>query len=109
MAATLDAFFDDEKPKYVPTLEEKIRRRRLQMMVHSYLYYELDSSVISDAKWQEWADELTELQEQEKVIGFYDEEFADWNGSTGMHLPKDDWVDRRAKWLLKQDYDWKDF
>ena len=71
------------------------------MMVHSYLYYVLDSPVISDDKWQQWADELTALQQQKKQIGFYDEEFVDWDGSTGMHLPKDDWIDYRARWLDK--------
>ena len=71
------------------------------MMVHSYLYYVLDSPVITDDKWQQWADELTALQLQKKQIGFYDEEFVDWDGSTGMHLPKDDWIDYRARWLDK--------
>lgn len=98
MSATLDSFFDEP---YVPPLGDKIRQRRTQMLVHSYLYYVLDSPVITDDKWQQWADELTALQLQEKQIGFYDEEFADWDGSTGMHLPKDDWIDYRAKWLDK--------
>lgn len=98
MSATLDSFFDEP---YVPPLVDKIRQRRTQMLVHSYLYYVLDSPVISDDKWQQWADELTALQLQEKQIGFYDEEFADWDGSTGMHLPKDDWIDYRARWLDK--------
>ena len=98
MAATLDSFFDEP---YVPPLVDMIRQRRIQMLVHSYLYYVLDSPVISDDKWQQWADELTALQLQEKQIGFYDEEFADWDGSTGMHLPKDEWIDYRAKWLDK--------
>ena len=98
MAATLDSFFDEP---YVPPLVDMIRQRRIQMLVHSYLYYVLDSPVITDDKWQQWADELTALQLQKKQIGFYDEEFADWDGSTGMHLPKDDWIDYRARWLDK--------
>lgn len=102
MTATLEAFFDDEKPVYVQTLVEKIRQRRMQMIIHSYLYYELDKPVISDDKWQQWADELTALQEQQKEIGFYDEVFADWNGSTGMHLPKEEWVVNRALWVHGQ-------
>ena len=109
MTATLDSFLDDDKPIYVPSPIEKLRQRRVQMLVHSYLYYELDTPVITDDKWQQWADELTELQKDLKEIGFYDEEFADWNGSTGMHLPKDDWIVRRAKWLHKQHYPSSDF
>lgn len=101
MSASLESFFDDT-PVYVQTLVEKIRQRRHQMLVHSYLYYVMDDTVITDGQWQRWADELVVLQEQEKTIGFYDEEFADWNGSTGMHLPRDEWIVRRAKWLIKQ-------
>ena len=103
--ASLDAFFeqDENDPMVndVQTLSEKIRQRRIQMLVHSYLYYILDENVISDEKWQQWADELAALQKQKMEIGFYDKEFADWNGSTGMHLPQDKWIADRAKYLLK--------
>ena len=100
MSATLESFFDD-KPIYVPSLVEKIRQRRNQMLVHSYLYYVMDENIVDDGKWQQWADELVELQKQEKVIGFYDEAFADWDGSTGCDLPQDPWIVRRCEWLLK--------
>ena len=100
MSASLESFLDD-KIVHVPTLVEKIRQRRHQMLVHSYLYYSMDESVVSDGKWQQWADELVELQKQKKVIGFYDEVFAEWDGSTGMHLPHDQWIVDRAKWLIK--------
>ena len=43
---------------------EKIRQRRRQMLVHSYIYYELDDSIISDAQWSKWAVELAELQKK---------------------------------------------
>lgn len=85
----------------VRTLEEKIRQRRSQMLIHSYLYYWLDSPVVSDDKWQQWADDLAELQERKTKIGFYDKVFADWDGSTGMHLPRDEFVQRKAKMLLE--------
>lgn len=101
--STLEAFIeDDDDPKVneVQTLSEKIRQRRTQMMVHSYLYYVMDENVIDDDTWQRWADELVELQKQKKVIGFYDKEFADWTGATGMHLPRDKWIVQRTKSLL---------
>lgn len=84
----------------VQTLSEKIKQRRTQMLVHSYLYYTLDDTIITDEKWQQWADELTELQKQKSDIGFYDKEFGDWNGSTGMHLPSPAWIVNKAKKLL---------
>lgn len=105
----LDQFFEEEsEPMINPiqTLSEKIRQRRMQMIVHSYIYYVMDTHIIDDDKWQKWADELTSLQKMwndlgmTKKIDFYDEVFADWNGATGMHLPKDDWVKRRCQKLL---------
>lgn len=100
----LDQFFeDDDDPMVnsVQTLSEKIRQRRMQMIIHSYLYYVMDTHIVDDDTWQKWANELTELQTRKHNIGFYDKEFEDWNGSTGMHLPKDDWVKKRCEKLLQ--------
>ncbi len=85
-------------------IKELIKRRRAQMLIHSYLYYHLDNPVISDDKWQEWANELTELQTKNPdccIIKYFDRDFFDWNGSTGMHLPKNDYVASRASYILK--------
>lgn len=83
------------------TIVERIRQRRSQMLIHSYLYYRLDEAIVSDHKWQEWADELVRLQaEHPHPIGFYDVEFADWNASTGYHLPHDAWVREKAERIL---------
>lgn len=84
------------------TPAEKIRQRRAQMLVHSFIYYVLNDSVVSDHQWQRWADELVQLQkEYPEPIGFYDKEFADWDASSGYHLPKDGWVSGEALWLLR--------
>ena len=91
---------DDPMVNAVQTLSEKIRQRRIQMLVHSYIYYHMDSNIVSDDKWQQWADELTELQKRKQIIGFYDKEFADWSGASGAFLPFDPWVKERAKNLL---------
>ena len=40
---------------------ELIKRRRLQMLIHSCLYYELDTELISDAQFDTWALELATL------------------------------------------------
>lgn len=67
-----------------------IKRRRLQMIYHSYIYYHLDTNVVSDDLWQAWADQLTQLQKDHPEccnIDTYDYEFKDWDGTTGMHLP----------------------
>jgi len=84
----------------VQTVGERIKQRRYQMLIHSYLYYQLDAPLVSDDKWQAWADELAALQGGYGWrIGFYDEVFADWDGSTGYHLPANDDIIKKAKRL----------
>ena len=79
------------------TPQERIRQRRTQMLIHSYVYYQLGDSIVSDHDWQRWADELVTLQRDHPgAIGFYDAEFAGWDGSTGFHLPQDTWVSEKA-------------
>lgn len=70
-------------------IAEKIQQRRYQMLVHSYIYYELNENLVTDSQWSKWAMELVELQSKyphiaEKVI--YAEDFADWDGSSGAFL-----------------------
>lgn len=70
-------------------IAELINRRRHQMLVHSYIYYELDTNIIDDATWSKWAMELKDLQEKYPDIAKqvkYSDEFADWDGSTGAFL-----------------------
>ncbi len=87
------------------TIKEKIRQRRSQMLVHSCLYYEMDESIVDDATWQKWADELTVLQEENPKackLDFYDEPFKDWTGASGAFLPLNDpKVRSKAAYILK--------
>ena len=67
----------------------KIQRRRYQVLVHSYLYYEMNENLISDSKWSAWAVELAELQSKYPHIANkvpYDKDFIDWDGSSGAFL-----------------------
>ena len=74
------------------------------MLIHSCIYYELNSSIVDDHTWQRWADELVELhmKNPEHIkIGFYDDVFKDWTGATGNHLPhRDPWVYSKSMFLL---------
>ena len=84
------------------TIQEKIKQRRAQMLVHSYIYYRLDETIVSDHQWQTWADELVALQyEYPHPVGFYDIVFASWDGSTVYHLPHDEWVVNKANYILR--------
>lgn len=97
----LESFFESDKQ----TIKEKIKQRRAQMLVHSCIYYEMDSNVVSDHKWQEWAEELDQLQKDNPEcihIDFYDKYFLDWDGTTGAHLPhRDKWVYNKALNLIR--------
>lgn len=79
------------------------------MLIHSYLYYQMDDPIISDDQWQQWANELATMQNTYPNltnIGFYDTIFHGWDGSTGMHLPQDAWVRDKALRLLGSDQKW---
>lgn len=83
-----------------------IKKRRLQMLVHSCIYYELDESVISDHQWQSWADELAELIQKypdlNRKIDQFDQYFSDWDGSSGFNLPHlNPWVLGKATGVLE--------
>ena len=86
------------------SIPELIKRRRSQMLIHSYMYYEKDNPVISDDQWQVWAFELEKLQEnypEHCKLDWYDDVFVGWNGATGCHLPRDEWVRNKALQLYR--------
>lgn len=84
------------------TPRAEIRRLRRQMLIHSYIYYQLDDSLITDDEWQRRANRLVELQAQfpNAKVKCYDDAFIDWDGSTGCHLPVDHWVSKIANRLI---------
>ena len=96
--------FIEDKPN-MKEIKAKIRQRRSQMLVHSYLYYQKDEPIVSDDTWQKWANELRDLQDQypkQCLIGFFDREFFGWTGDTGMHLPlSNPYVINKAERVLK--------
>ena len=85
------------------TIKEKIRQRRRQMLVHSYIYYELDDNIVSDAQWAKWAKELEQLQrdypKESAEVEEY-EQFKDWDGSSGAFLNFSERIKTVAKILL---------
>lgn len=77
---------------------EEIDRYKRLMLVHSYIYYTLNDSIIGDDTWQKWANHLVRIN---RPTGFYDEAFDGWDGTTGHHLPKDNWIMNKALYLLR--------
>lgn len=82
-----------------------IQQRRVQMLIHSCLYYEMNTNLISDKQFDEWGRELAKLQNENPEIAdkiCFAEAFKDWDGTTGFHLPlKNKWVVSKAYYLLK--------
>ena len=75
--------------KTASVISELIRRRRLQILVHSYIYYELDQNIISDEIWSKWALQLENLQQKYPEIADtveYAEVFKNFDHSTGQDL-----------------------
>lgn len=85
-------------------IKSLIQHRRLQVLIHSCIYYELNESIVSDSTWSKWALELETLQKQNPEISkqvIYAKAFENFDHSTGCNLPlKEPWVVAKAKWLL---------
>ena len=70
-------------------IAEKIQQRRYQMLVHSYIYYELNQNIVSDSQWSKWATELADLQVKYPELAknvVYATDFEGWDGSSGAFL-----------------------
>ncbi|QED11640.1 hypothetical protein PP914_gp151 [Arthrobacter phage Qui] len=90
------------------TIEELIHRRRRQVLVHSVLYYRLDTNVVEDHIFDSWARELARLQRahpeaSERVI-YHRDAFVNFNGETGHYLPLLDVQATEAAFRLKAEH-----
>lgn len=71
-------------------IAELIQRRRLQILVHSCIYYAYNENLVTDNTWTQWAIELEELQTQHPEIANevrWADAFKDFDHSTGYSLP----------------------
>lgn len=67
---------------------ELINRRQRQILVHSFLYYQLNENIIDDTTYDAWSKELAELMDlPESENSIYYEVFKGFDGSSGYHLP----------------------
>lgn len=70
-------------------MAELIKRRRLQILVHSCLYYNMNENLIDDHTFDLWCKQLVELQQKypsiSKRVELYDQ-FKDFDGSSGYNL-----------------------
>lgn len=85
-------------------IKELINRRRQQVLVHSVLYYRMNTNLISDSQWSEWALDLEELQDRYPELAEQvprAEMFRAFDHSTGSTLPlEDEWANQKALYLI---------
>lgn len=85
-------------------IASKIQQRRLQVLVHSCIYYHFNQNLVSDKQFDMWARELVQLQNDHPDISEkvpWAEAFKGFDASTGFDLPiTDPWVMEKARKLL---------
>lgn len=92
--------------RFEQTPHERLQQLRICLAVHSYIYYELCDNLVSDARWQSWAQELIEMQAKHpEYTDAYDEYFEDWDGTTGFHLCKIPGLHSSAMRLLRSGHE----
>jgi NAD-dependent DNA ligase adenylation domain len=72
------------------SLVELINRRKRQILVHSFLYYQLNENVIPDYQYDMWCKELADLLQEypdSASESIYFKEFQGFDGSSGYDLP----------------------
>ena len=89
----------------VDCIKALILRRRLQVWVHSMIYYNLNANIVSDAVWSRWAEDLECLQTMYPELAAqveYADVFEGFDHSTGANLPTDnERINSKAAYLLK--------
>jgi len=68
---------------------------RRGLHLHSVLYYHYHQPLISDAAFDERTAELLKIQAEHPTLavrGYAPQVFKGWNGNTGMHFPKTDYI-----------------
>lgn len=86
-------------------IKEEIKRLRKVILVHSVIYYRLNTNIISDIQFDKFAKRLQKLQNQypllSKGVNEFYKEFKDWDGCSGFNLPLGDiWANNKARYLL---------
>lgn len=84
-------------------IAEKLLHRRKQVLVHSYIYYELGQSIVEDALWDKWAREVVQLQTDYPDIALrvdHHNQFIGFDATTGFHFMYDEDTKHIADRLL---------
>lgn len=90
-------------------VDEKINRRRRQVLVHAFLFHKLGSPIITNGQFNKFVRELLRLQKKHPDIAsncIYADEFSRL-GEPEIRLPiEEPWVENTAKTLLGNHKKW---
>ena len=92
------------EPMPIGSVAEEIKRLRLNVILHSCIYYEMDENIWDDITFDLKCKRLVALLEEYPDVysDRFDEFFKDWDGSSGFHFPhRDPWVYGKAAMLVK--------
>lgn len=84
------------------SITDKISFRERQILIHSYLYYHRDTSVINDSEYDKLSHGLAEMIKQypnEFIESDYFIHFTDWTPATGFDLY--DSLDNNEKYRIQ--------
>lgn len=83
-------YINCERVLVVEDIKALINRRRRQILIHSFIYYRLNSNIWTDEKFDSACNELVRLQAEYPQIAetcAYHEYFEGFDGSSGFDLP----------------------
>ena len=83
------ALFNKNEINISPKILALINKRRRQIIIHSYLYYKQDTTLIDDFTFDRWCKELYKLQKdypRETEKAEFSEAFKSWTGFSGYDL-----------------------
>jgi hypothetical protein len=79
---------------------DRVKYLRRYLLVHSYLYYVKDDSIISDDEWTKHALELIELQKS-YTSRYEAKQFKDFTTPSGYHFKYSMYIRSAANYLYK--------
>ena len=95
---------EEFQPQPPGTPEEHIKRLRLNVILHSCIYYEFNENLWDDHTFDHKCKELVKLlgENPGAYSDRFDKYFEGWSGASGFHFPhRDPWVLGKAQELIQ--------